>query len=117
MILTGVNRNIDGKMSHIFTSSTTNLTWTGLGANPGLHGERPASNRLSYFNAKFNLHHTQVLSAYRAVNTLHLDYRNQSVNSVVGDNLTFFCGHQTKRVNAICGQNVERLNGRKRWFL
>lgn len=50
MILRGVNRNIS-------TSSTTNRTWTGLGANPGLHGERPASNRLSYFKAKFNLYY------------------------------------------------------------
>jgi hypothetical protein len=28
--------------------STTNHTWTDLGANPGLRSERPATNRLSY---------------------------------------------------------------------
>jgi hypothetical protein len=90
MILTGgKNRNIDGKSSLISTSSTTNATWTDLGANLGLHGERPASNRLGYFRAKLNLHYTQVLSAYRAVNTLRLGYTNQSVNSVDGSNLIF----------------------------
>jgi hypothetical protein len=30
------------------TLSTTNLTWTDLGSNPGLRGERPATNRLSH---------------------------------------------------------------------
>ena len=81
---------IDGKISPMSTSSTTNLTWTGLGANPGMHGERQASHCLSYFKAKFNMHCTQVLSAYRAVNTLHLGYTNQSINSVDGNNFTFF---------------------------
>jgi hypothetical protein len=28
------------------TFSTTNPTWSGLGANPGLHSERMATNRL-----------------------------------------------------------------------
>jgi len=26
----------------------TNATWTGLGSNPGLHGGKPATNRLSH---------------------------------------------------------------------
>jgi hypothetical protein len=33
------------------TLSTTNLTWTDLGSNPGLRGERPATNRLSHGTA------------------------------------------------------------------
>jgi hypothetical protein len=36
------------------TLSTTNPTWIEPGANPGLHGERPATNRLSHGAA---LHH------------------------------------------------------------
>jgi hypothetical protein len=33
--------------------STTNPTWTDPGSNPGLRGERPATNRLSYGTAIF----------------------------------------------------------------
>jgi hypothetical protein len=29
------------------TFFTTNLTWIDLGGNPGLHAEKPATNRLS----------------------------------------------------------------------
>jgi hypothetical protein len=31
--------------------STTNPTWTGPGSNPGLRGDRPATNRLSHGTA------------------------------------------------------------------
>jgi hypothetical protein len=31
--------------------STTNPTWTDPGSNPGLRGERPATNRLSHATA------------------------------------------------------------------
>jgi len=33
------------------TPSTTNLTWTDLGWNPGLRGDRPATNHLSHGKA------------------------------------------------------------------
>jgi hypothetical protein len=33
------------------TLSTTNPTWTGPGSNPGLRGERLATNRLSHGTA------------------------------------------------------------------
>jgi hypothetical protein len=33
--------------------STTNPTWIDPGANPGLRGERPATNRLKYGTALF----------------------------------------------------------------
>jgi hypothetical protein len=33
--------------------STTNPTWTDPGANPGLHGERPATNDMSHDTALF----------------------------------------------------------------
>jgi len=35
------------KTCPIDTMSTTNPTWTGLGSNPGLGGDRPATDRLS----------------------------------------------------------------------
>jgi hypothetical protein len=33
------------------TLSTTNLTWTEPGSNPGFRGERPVTNRLSHGTA------------------------------------------------------------------
>jgi hypothetical protein len=39
------------------TSSTTNPTWTNLGSNLGLHGERPATNRLSHGQLKVAVTH------------------------------------------------------------
>jgi hypothetical protein len=40
------------KISPSATLSTTNLTWTDPGSNPGLSGERLATNRLSHGTAK-----------------------------------------------------------------
>ena len=51
MKLAGENRSIRGKTCPTVTLSTTNPTWTDPGSNPGLHGERPASNRLSHGTA------------------------------------------------------------------
>jgi hypothetical protein len=45
------------------TLSTTNLTWTDPGSNPGLRGERPATNCLSHGTAiNTSLLCTQVLT-------------------------------------------------------
>jgi hypothetical protein len=46
MKLSGENRSTRGKTCPSATLST-NLTWTDLGSNPGLRGERPATDRLS----------------------------------------------------------------------
>ena len=48
MKLTGENRRTWGKTCPSATFSTTNPTWTEPGSNPGLRGERPATNRLSH---------------------------------------------------------------------
>jgi hypothetical protein len=48
MKLTGKNRSSGRKTCPSATLSTTNPTWTKPGSNPGLRGERPATNRLSY---------------------------------------------------------------------
>jgi hypothetical protein len=45
MKLTGENRSTREKPCPSATLSTTNLTWTDPGSNPGLRGERPANNR------------------------------------------------------------------------
>jgi hypothetical protein len=51
MKLTGDNRSTRGKTCPSATLSTTNPTWTNPGSNPGLRGERPATNRLSHGTA------------------------------------------------------------------
>jgi hypothetical protein len=47
MILTGENRKTRRNTCLSATLSTTNPTWIDQGANPGLRGERPATNDLS----------------------------------------------------------------------
>jgi hypothetical protein len=46
MILTGENRRTRRKTCPSATLSTTNSTWTALGANPGLSSEMPVINSL-----------------------------------------------------------------------
>jgi hypothetical protein len=48
MIFAGETEVLGGKSA---TLSTTNPTWIDPGANPGLRGERPATNRLSHGTA------------------------------------------------------------------
>jgi hypothetical protein len=40
--------------------------------------------------AKINLNYIQKFTSYRAVNTLRLGYKNQSVNAVQGNNRCLF---------------------------
>jgi hypothetical protein len=51
MILTAENRRARRKTCPSATLSTTNPTRIDLGANPGLRGERPATNDLSHGTA------------------------------------------------------------------
>jgi hypothetical protein len=51
MKLTGENRSTRGKTCPSATLSTTTSTWLDPGSNPGLCGERPATNRLSHGTA------------------------------------------------------------------
>jgi hypothetical protein len=51
MKLTGEIRSARAKICPSATLSTTNPTWTDSGSNPGLRGERPATDRLSHGTA------------------------------------------------------------------
>jgi hypothetical protein len=51
IIFTGENRRTLRKTCPIATLSTTNPTWTDLGAKTGLRGERQATDRLSHGTA------------------------------------------------------------------
>jgi hypothetical protein len=53
MKLTGKNRSTRVKTCPSATLSTTNPTWSDPGSNPGLRGERPATNRLSRDTTKY----------------------------------------------------------------
>jgi hypothetical protein len=53
MKLTGENRSTRGKICPSAPLSTTDPTWTDPGSNPGLRGERPATNRLNHGTAYF----------------------------------------------------------------
>jgi hypothetical protein len=60
------------------TLSTTNPTWIDPGANPGLRGERPATNRLSHGTAYcpfyssyiFQLHYWQMKCEHSTVTSI-----------------------------------------------
>ena len=53
--------------------------------------------------AKVNLSHVEILSSYRAVNTLRLSYKNQCFRDIIA-----VCSEiHTKHISTLCGQNVE----------
>jgi hypothetical protein len=52
MKLAGENRSTRRKTCPSATLSTTHPTWTAQGSNPGVRGERPATNRLSQGTTK-----------------------------------------------------------------
>jgi hypothetical protein len=59
MILTRENRRTRRKTCSSATLSITNPIWTSLGANPGLRGGQPTTNRLCYstvFGGTYFLH-------------------------------------------------------------
>jgi hypothetical protein len=49
------------------TLSTTNPTWPDPGSNPGRHGGKPATNRLSYGMAKNNINFVFILQKYKMI--------------------------------------------------
>jgi hypothetical protein len=72
MILTGENRSTGRKTCAIATLSTTNPTWTDMGSNPGLRGERLPTDRLSHDMAEAEVQiyiYIFVLNSYLAINT------------------------------------------------
>jgi len=85
VIVTGENRITGRKTCPCATLSTSNPTWTDLGSIPYLRVKRLAKDRLSRGTAvEINIDKNYILifSPYRAVNTLPLRYKNQSVNAV-----------------------------------
>jgi hypothetical protein len=75
------------------TLSTTNLTWTYLGSNPGLRGERPATNRLSHGTASIQYFPLTIEETYNSVGSrpqgrfcycLCTDYLTMLLRSSVG---------------------------------
>jgi hypothetical protein len=63
----GETEVLGGKTCPSATLSTTNPTWTGLWSNPGLRGERSATNRLSHGTALWQPYHLHVPTVYKSV--------------------------------------------------
>jgi hypothetical protein len=70
MLLTGENRRTPGKACPSATLFTTNPTWTALGANPGLRGEKPSTNRLNYGTTLVMIRQTAVKQFWYTVLTI-----------------------------------------------
>jgi hypothetical protein len=94
----GKPKNSGGKACPSSTLSTTNLTWTDLGLNPGLRGEMPATNRLSHGTAiprryvimereKRNktVHHTNLAEAFLTCRPTNL------TTQITSSSLNFLC--------------------------
>jgi len=75
-------RTTCGEMCLSATSCTTNLT--GPRSNPGLRGEKPATNRLTHGTAKkheMHLNYMQKVRYYLTVTTDSLSSKGQPVNT------------------------------------
>jgi hypothetical protein len=85
MILTGENRRTRRKTCPSATLSTTNPTWIDPGTNPGLRGERRATDDLSH-------------------RTAHHSVTSQNTNFTVGDEaddiLSIFSVRQSLHLSA-----------------
>jgi hypothetical protein len=96
MIFTGETEEL-GENLPSATLSTTNPTWKDPGANPGLHGESPATNRLSYSTAIKN--HVYINHSLKA------NYSDVCVYFVVSDQqknyILFSAPHPYKFINNI----------------
>ena len=58
---------------------------------------------------KINLNHSESFGSNRAVNTLHLGYKSQSVKAVL--EIIAVCSKiHTRHINTLCVQNVELLH-------
>jgi hypothetical protein len=55
----------------IATSSTTNSTWTESSANPGIRGDRPATNRLSHDTTSHHTYSEDVTNLKRSAPPSH----------------------------------------------
>jgi hypothetical protein len=74
MILAGENQRTQRKTCPSATLSTTNHTWIDLGANLGLHDERPATNRLCNGTAIFTIY--SVILILLLISHLYLELRS-----------------------------------------
>jgi hypothetical protein len=95
MILTGEKRRIRRKSYPSATLSITNPTWTDPGVNPDLHGERPATNRLS--------HGTALFTKTRYTTHNHEGTRLRGRDQIAGDTDSVSVSVGVSRTTAIVG--------------
>jgi hypothetical protein len=82
MILTGENQRTRRKTCPTVTLSTTNPTWIDLVANPGLRGERPATN---------DLNHGTALYRYNATHCFVTDFTCPHTSQIHGSMHNAYC--------------------------
>jgi hypothetical protein len=85
------------------TLSTTNPTWIDPGANPGLSGERPATNRLSHGTAKL------ATDSYKLSSSSQDDTAFPLLLLAFRETVTVFTKIQTKLINSLDGKNSDLL--------
>jgi hypothetical protein len=62
------------------TLSTTNPTWIDPGTNPGLRGERPATNRLSHGTAHLTITMIKCVTLFREIITVYSENHTEPIN-------------------------------------
>jgi hypothetical protein len=77
--MTGENRRTRRKTCPSATLSTTNPIWVEPGANPGLRGERPASNDLSHGTAQIGLYLDKYKDKRKRLVTKYEDETEQKI--------------------------------------
>jgi hypothetical protein len=87
MILTGENRRTRRETCPSATLPTTNPTWNDLGANPGLRGERPATNDHGTAESMDLL----IFSRYRQTRRLNLAYSDVSAGKPASPDFIATC--------------------------
>ena len=101
IILTGENRSAGRKPCPTASFSTSNLTWTDLGSNPGVRGDRPAFKDEGrpelYLKTQFGPRSKRTPSRlYKETNQLILNRKIITFSSI-----------NAKQINPLCRQNVE----------
>ena len=90
VLLTRKNRNTSRQTCPTATLSTTNLTWTDSETNPGLQGERPATNRLTHGRPiKTRLYLSYIKNSVR---------NSQSTNTVSTPEAISYCSLEIQQI-------------------
>jgi hypothetical protein len=115
MILTRGNWRTRSKTCPSATWSTINLTLTGLGSNPSLRGQRPATNFLSQGTALRRPKLTRIAfkdPVCTAQQTQFISVLKTNQLMLYREIIAVCSEIHIKHINTLCVQNVEFLNAK-----